>query len=179
MSVKDSQSSNDFIKKISTIQISRRELLKMAAIGAAGSVIAGCAPKATATATPAESVEAVQQAVETGKPVLNIAQWGGDWLEYLKTHIIADFEKDYDCVVNVDTSYPFWPKMAAAPLEEPPLDLINDNLPHSFRMQDAGMLFSPDEIKKKLKHPENFWDFAFEGTGGDSCMESVWNCISK
>ena len=163
MSEKKSQSNSDFIKKISTIQISRRELLRMAAIGAAGGVVAGCAPKATAT--PAANVEAVQEAVQTGKPVLNISQWGGDWLEYLKTYIIADFEKDYDCVVNVDTAYPFWPKMAAAPLEEPPLDLINDNLPHSFRMQDAGMLYSPAEIKAKLKNPQNFWDFAFEGTG--------------
>jgi putative spermidine/putrescine transport system substrate-binding protein len=32
-------------------------------------------------------------------------------------------------------------------------------------MQDAGMLFTPDEVKAKVPNAANLWDFAFEGTG--------------
>lgn len=153
---------DDFINKARTVQLSRRDFLKVSMVGIAGSVVAGCAAK---PGTPVANTAAPTTVTASGKPVLNIAQWGGQWLETLKAEIVTPFEKEFDCTVNVDTAYPFWPKMAAAPLDQPPLDLINDNLPHSFRMQKAGMLFSPDEIKKKIAHPENYWPFAFRGTG--------------
>jgi putative spermidine/putrescine transport system substrate-binding protein len=164
MSTDKSIQDPELIAKIRTVNISRREFLKfMTASGAAAvasGLISSCGPGAT------EAPVTSGGEVATGdKPVLNIAQWGGQWLETLKAEIVEPFQEEFDCVVNVDTAWPFWPKMAAAPLEDPPLDVINDNLPHAFRMQAAGMLFSPDEVKANVPNAANMWDFAFEGTG--------------
>jgi putative spermidine/putrescine transport system substrate-binding protein len=174
MSTKKENSEKETIQKIRTVNINRRGFLRFTGTGAAAiasGLIAGCAPTAPQEPS-AESAGEEQEApaeapteVPDGKQVLAIGQWGGDWLETLKAEIVEPFEQEYDCVVEIDTAWPFWPKMAAAPVDAPPLDVINDNLPHAFRMQDAGLLFSPQEVKQNVPNAANLWDFAFEGTG--------------
>jgi putative spermidine/putrescine transport system substrate-binding protein len=164
MSTRKYDQDRELIAKIRTLRISRRDFFKIAASSGAAAVASGlisaCGPGATETATVSGG-----EVAAGGKPVINTAQWGGQWLESLKTEIVEPFQEEFDCVVNIDTAWPFWPKMAAAPLEDPPLDIINDNLPHSFRMQAAGMLFSPDEVKENVPNAADLWDFAFDGTG--------------
>lgn len=162
MKVRDEELFAEFLEKVKTARMSRRKFLGMSAAGTAAmaaGLITGCGPRAT----PTPALEVTKPPAE--KPVLNMAQWGGLWLEIIKEQMVAPFEEEHNCTINIDTAYPFWPKMAAAPLENPPLDIINDNLPHSFRMQDAGMLFTPDEIKENVPNAADFWPFAFKGTG--------------
>lgn len=164
MSTDKSIQDQELIAKARTVRVSRREFLKFMTASGAAAVASGLISACSPGATEAPVVSATQ-APAGEKPVLNIAQWGGQWLETLKAEIVDPFQEEFDCVVNIDTAWPFWPKMAAAPLEDPPLDVINDNLPHAFRMQAAGMLFSPDEVKANVSNTADMWDFAFEGTG--------------
>ncbi|MBS3652071.1 ABC transporter substrate-binding protein [Pseudaminobacter sp. 19-2017] len=101
------------------------------------------------------------QAFDAGGAVLRLGEWGGTWGETVQKYLIAAFEKEFNCKVQYDSSWPWFPKFVAGGPEKPPLDICNWNVPEMVKTSKAGDYFlSLDEIIPNIPNGKNLWPFA-------------------
>src|SRR3984893_17103463 len=102
--------------------ISRRQALRTvgrAAIGLAGVTLfatpAGASPlQATPEQHPAtQDVHWDGQVFDAGGAVLNVGDWPGFWQDMQYQNLIDEFQTDFNCSVQYDSSSPWFPKFAA------------------------------------------------------------------
>ncbi|MBM4425033.1 MAG: extracellular solute-binding protein [Chloroflexi bacterium] len=148
-------------------QLTRRDFLKLAGATGAGLAasnwLAACAAP-TPTAAPTPEVY-TGEVFDSGGATLNIGIWGSVWTDFERENLLNQFEKDFNCKVQVDNGPQWFPKLVAAGVDNPPFDLINQNLPEATQGADAGFYVPVDEVKANVPNSADLWDFAFKGTG--------------
>ncbi len=96
-----------------------------------------------------------------GGAVLRMAEWGGFWEELVRKYLLPDFEKEFNCTIAWDSSFPWFPKFAAGGPKNPPYALANWNLADMFKTARAGDYFLPlDDVLPNIPNAANLWDFA-------------------
>lgn len=99
--------------------------------------------------------------------VLDIGEWGGGWEEFIRANLVDQFEQDFNCKVNWDSSWPWFPKFVTGGPQDPAFDVCNWNLPELTKTKQAGDYFlTPEEVKANVPNANDCWDFAFESGAG-------------
>lgn len=98
---------------------------------------------------------------DAGGAALPLAEWGGFWEESVRALLIDDFEREFNCRVQWDSSFPWFPKFVAAGPENPPFAIVNWNLPEMTKLAGAGDYFMPqNEVIANVPNAAGLWDFA-------------------
>jgi putative spermidine/putrescine transport system substrate-binding protein len=96
-----------------------------------------------------------------GGATLPIAEWGGFWQDIMKRILMDQFEKDFNCKISWDTSWPWFPKFVANPKDKPPFALTNWNYPELYKTANAGDYFMPlDDVVANVPNAADVWPFA-------------------
>ncbi len=94
---------------------------------------------------------------------LNVGNWGGFWEETQRKASINQFQEDFNCTINYDSGAPFYPKMAVAGVDNPPLDVYSWDQDGDFL--NAPFVVSHDEVRANCPNAADLWDFAYAGSG--------------
>lgn len=104
---------------------------------------------------------------DAGGAVLNMAEWGGGWQELVRKTLTDRFEKDFNCRINWDTAFPWFPKFVTHGPKDPVYDIANWNLPNLTQTKQAGDFFlTVDEIRQNVPNAADCWEFAFASGAG-------------
>ncbi|MBO0662427.1 ABC transporter substrate-binding protein [Jiella sp. CQZ9-1] len=107
------------------------------------------------------------QPFDAGGATITIAEWGGFWQETMRKHLLDKFEKDFNCKVQYDSSFPWFPKFVASGPKNPPYAVTNWNLPEMFKTAKAGDYFMPqDELIANVPNAKGLWPFAKQNSIG-------------
>ncbi|MCL5256218.1 MAG: extracellular solute-binding protein [Chloroflexi bacterium] len=142
-------------------RISRRDFLKVVA----GAAVLSSLPVLGACSAFSEPVETVYhgEVFDSGGAVLNIADGGGWWEEFNWKSLLTAFEKDFNCRVNYDAASPFYPKLAAAGMDYPAYDIVDQNMGEAIKSQDFYV--SAAEYLANVPNAANLWEPAKTGPG--------------
>jgi len=151
---------NDLIEKIRSVQISRRGLVASAA---AATLAARQGWEARAQDSPAVIYEG--ETFDSGGATLRVASWGGFWEEMERKYLLDQLQTDFNCTVQYDNAWPWFPKYVAGGVENPPFDAANWNLPDLFKTAKAGAaqggFFVPvEELQANVPNSVDLWPFA-------------------
>lgn len=144
--------------KSRTSSPSRRDLLKLTA-GAAGAV----AGVNLFNINHAWSADVTYDGgtFDAGGAVLNVAEWGGFWEQIIRKQLVDQFEKDFNCKVVWDSSFPWFPKFVAGGKDKPPFAIANWNYPDMFKTAAAGDFFMPmPDMIANIPNAKGLWPFA-------------------
>ena len=104
---------------------------------------------------------------DAGGATLNIGEWGGGWEEFVRKALTDQFERDFNCKVNWDSSFPWFPKFVTQGPKNPVYDITNWNLPNLTQTKRAGDYFlTVDEIRANVPNAADCWEFAFASGAG-------------
>lgn len=104
---------------------------------------------------------------DAGGATLNVGEWGGGWEEFVRKAMTDQFEKDFNCNINWDSSFPWFPKFVTQGAQDPVFDICNWNLPNLTQTKQAGDFFlSTDEVRENVPNAADCWDFAFASGAG-------------
>ncbi|MBF0277082.1 MAG: twin-arginine translocation signal domain-containing protein [SAR324 cluster bacterium] len=104
---------------------------------------------------------------DAGGATLNIGEWGGGWEEFVRSALTNQFEKDFNCKINWDSSFPWFPKFVTKGAKDPVYDIANWNLPNLTQTKNAGDFFlNTDEVRANVPNTANCWEFAFASGAG-------------
>lgn len=92
--------------------------------------------------------------------MVRLMEWGGIWLENSRKIILDEFEKEFNCKVEVDVGTPFLPKFAASGVDDPPADLVNINLDQTYKLWSDGYLVDKEEVVANVPNAADCWEFA-------------------
>jgi len=135
--------------------LSRRRLVQ-------GAVAAGALPLFNINHAFSQDVVYEGEVFDAGGARLRVAEWGGPWGELVRTYLLDDFERDFNCRIEYDSSWPWFPKFVAGGSQNPPLDITNWNLPEMFKTARAGDYFLDlDEVRANVPNTGQLWPFAF------------------
>lgn len=110
--------------------LSRRKLL---AAGAAGATVATLGAPAILHAQSA---------------TLRITTWGGKWGEIMRGEVLPAFEKAHNCKVEVDSAFPFLPKLQSSPRAKPIYDVLHTNSNEQWSAVNMGLVEGKMDPKK-------------------------------
>ncbi|MEM9221416.1 MAG: extracellular solute-binding protein [Pseudomonadota bacterium] len=147
-------------KSKSTKKLDRRSLLKSGAAAIGGAMAVN-----TFHINHAWSQDVVWdgQPFDAGGATVRLNEWGGFWEEAMRKYLIDDFEKEYNCTVAYDSSFPWFPKYVASGPQNPAFHVGNWNLNEIIKLSRIGDFFlSVDEMKSNIPNATEVWDFAFE-----------------
>ncbi len=154
---------------------SRRALLRYAGLAAITTAsVAACGSTAPSSSKGGGATGAV---VYDGKPfnahgaVLNVGNWGGFWQDFQTKYAIDPFEKTFNAKVNYDSNSPYYPAMAVAGIQNPPLDVYSFDQDTEF--DNKPFLVSPEEVKANCPNARSLWPFAFQTTGTTWCWSEM------
>ncbi|HEU5323478.1 MAG TPA: ABC transporter substrate-binding protein, partial [Methylomirabilota bacterium] len=85
---------------------------------------------------------------------LRITTWGGKWGEVMKGWALPAFEKEFRCTVEVDSAFPFVPKLQASPRNKPIYDVLHTNSNEQWALAVKGLI----EPRVDRKHVPNLAD---------------------
>ncbi len=71
---------------------------------------------------------------------LRITGWGGAWGEMMRSGFIPAFEQSHKCRVEVDTAFPFVPKLLASPRSRPIYDVLHTNTNEQWAVFEQGLV---------------------------------------
>jgi putative spermidine/putrescine transport system substrate-binding protein len=71
---------------------------------------------------------------------LRVSGWGGRWSDTLKARVIPGFEKEFNCKVELDTAFPFIPKLQASPKSTPIYDVLHSNNNEQWSAAPEGLV---------------------------------------
>lgn len=151
-------------KQIDVRELTRRRFLK----GAGGTLVAASAlPLFNINHAWSQEVTYDGGVFDAGGATLNLAEWGGFWEEFMRANLFDEFEKDFNCKIAYDASWPWFPKYVANGPKNPVYDLTNWNLPELYKTVRTGDFFlKPDEIIPQVPNAHDLWPFATaSGTG--------------
>ncbi len=98
---------------------------------------------------------------DAGGATFKLGSWGGFWEELMRKYVLDQFEKDFNCKVEYDSSWPWFPKYSAGGPQNPAFDASNWNLPELFKTARAGDYFVPlDELQANVPNSKDLWPFA-------------------
>ncbi len=104
---------------------------------------------------------------DAGGATLNIGEWGGGWEEFVRKALTDQFEADFNCKINWDSSFPWFPKFVTQGAQDPVYDITNWNLPNLTQTKQAGDYFlTTDEVRENVPNAADCWDFAFASGAG-------------
>lgn len=104
---------------------------------------------------------------DAGGATLNIAEWGGYWQETQNLLLLDQFQKDFNCKIQYDSTFPWFPKFVAGGPQNPPIAMTNWNLPEMYKTASAGDYFlDVEEIKANVPNTANLWDFSLQAPMG-------------
>ena len=151
-----------FIEKLRTVQISRRGLV---AAAAAATLAARQGLDALAQDSP--QVVYTGEVFDAGGATLRVASWGGFWEDAERKYLLDQLEKDFNCKVEYDSAWPWFPKFIAGGVDNPPFDVTNWNLPEMFKTAAAGAaqggVFVPiEEVQANVPNTADLWEFAYQ-----------------
>ncbi len=147
-------------------RVSRRRFLKDTGT-VAGAAAVSSLPLFNINHAWSQDVQYTGEVFDAGGAVLRLAEWGGFWEELQRDLLLNDFEKDFNCRIEYDSSWPWFPKFVAGGPQNPAYDATNWNLPEMFKTASAGDYFmSQDEIKANVPNSGDIWPFAFDNGVG-------------
>ncbi len=136
----------------------RRQILKA---GAAFGLVASSANLFSINHAFSQDVTYDGQVFDAGGATLRIAEWGGFWQETQRKLLLDKFEKDFNCRIEYDSSFPWFPKFVAGGPKNPAYAVTNWNLPEMFKTAGAGDYFLPqDELLANMPNAKGVWPFA-------------------
>ena len=92
---------------------------------------------------------------------ITVAEWGGFWQQTMRRLLLDPFEKDFNCKVQYDGSFPWFPKFVASGPKNPPFAVTNWNLPEMFKTAGAGDYFLPQaDLIANVPNAKGLWPFA-------------------
>jgi len=146
-----------------THHFSRRTLLRSGAtLGAAAALQTPFINHAWA-----QDVSYDGEVFDAGGATLNIGEWGGGWEEFVRASLTDRFEKDFNCRINWDSSFPWFPKFVTQGARDPVFDITNWNLPNLTQTKQAGDFFlTVEELRENVPNAADCWDFAFASGAG-------------
>jgi spermidine/putrescine-binding protein len=154
-------------KKWST-KLSRRTVLKGAAAAAAAPTMFNI------NHTWSKDVMWDGQPFNAGGAVLRMAEWGGFWEESVRKYLLPSFEKDYNCKIAWDSSFPWFAKFAAGGPKSPPYGIANWNLKDMYQTARAGDFFLPlDDVLPKVL------DGTWKGQEDVEAIEKVQEVVAR
>lgn len=146
-------------------QINRRDFLRLTGGAAMGLALAACARDAAPDVVDSDGEPQVLydgEPFDAGGMTFRMAAWGGFWEEVEREHVLDQFEEDFNCRIEYDSSWPWFPKFVASGPDNPPVVLTNWNLPEMIKTAGAGPYFVPlDEVRANVPNAERLWPFAF------------------
>lgn len=146
--------------------LSRRKLLSYASTGAAAAASTQL-PLFNINHAWSQDVYYDGEVFDAGGAVVRLAEWGGPWGELVHKHLLDDFTKEFNCSVEYDSSWPWFPKYVAGGPENPPYDITNWNLPEMFKTAGAGDYFADmDEVRANVPNTNDLWPFAYDNGVG-------------
>ena len=78
---------------------------------------------------------------------LKITTWGGKWGDTMKASVIPAFEAAHKCKVEVDSAFPYMPKLQASPRNNPVYDVLHANTQEQWQCLEQGLVAG--ELDKK------------------------------
>ena len=121
--------------------MNRRKLLKAAAAGAAAAPFM------------APAIVGAQD------KVLRITTWGGKWGEIMKGEVLPAFEKEHKCKVEVDSAFPYVPKLQASPKSKPVYDVLHTNTNEQVALAEMGLV-EPKLDPRKVPNLADVYPYA-------------------
>jgi putative spermidine/putrescine transport system substrate-binding protein len=79
---------------------------------------------------------------------LRITGWGGAWGDTMRNIHIPAFEKAHACRIEVDTAFPFVPKLQASPRGRPIYDVLHTNTNEQWSVFELGLVEQRPDLKK-------------------------------
>ncbi len=154
----DKQKDKSFLTRRRT----RRDFMKTAGKTALGVGAASTLGFPSIRSAWAQDVYYDGEVFDAGGETLRMAEWGSIWQGHLNEKLLPDFQRDFNCKIEYETAFPWFPKMVASGPKKPPYDLINWNIPDMMKTARAGDFFTPvEEIKANLPNHAELWPFAF------------------
>ena len=139
--------------------LSRRNFLKSTA--AAGAVAAGSVSMFNINHAWSKDVMWDGEVFDAGGARFRLAEWPGFWQENITQLLLNDFEKDFNCKIEYDGSWPWFAKFVAGGADNPPNDAANWNIPDMKKTARAGDFFvSQEEISANVPNTKDLWPFA-------------------
>src|ERR1043166_3492722 len=83
--------------------------------------------------------------------VLRITTWGGKWGEIMKGEVLPAFEKEHKCKVEVDSAFPFVPKLV--------YDVLHTNPNEQTALAEIGLV-EPKIDPKKVPNLADVYPYA-------------------
>jgi putative spermidine/putrescine transport system substrate-binding protein len=156
------EAGSDLIEKIRTVHISRRGLV---ATAAAATLAARQGWEAQAQDSPQVIYDG--EVFDAGGATLRVGSWGGFWEEMERKYLLDQLEQDFNCTVEYDSAWPWFPKFVAGGVDNPPLDVTNWNLPELYQTAAAGAaqggFFVPlEELQANVPNSADLWPFAYQ-----------------
>lgn len=140
--------------------LSRRRLIQGTAALAGGAMLSPLAARAQEEA-PAAKPSSTIEPFDAGGETLRIASWGGFWEELERKHLLNDFEQEFNCKVEYDSSFPWFAKFVAGGVDNPPFDAAHWNLPDLYKTARAGDFFVPmEELEANVPQAADLWPFS-------------------
>jgi putative spermidine/putrescine transport system substrate-binding protein len=122
------------------IRLDRRRLLAGTAAVAAGGLAAPAVLRA-----------------QTG--TLKVTTWGGKWGDIMKGEVIPAFEKEHNCTVQVDSAFPYIPKLQASPRGNPIYDVLQTNSNEAWAAAVRGLI-EREVPKDKVPNAADVYPYA-------------------
>jgi putative spermidine/putrescine transport system substrate-binding protein len=79
---------------------------------------------------------------------LRITGWGGRWGEIMRDDLIPAFEREFRCRIEVDTAFPFVPKLMASPRGRPIYDVLHTNSNEQWAVFELGLVERRPDLSK-------------------------------
>jgi putative spermidine/putrescine transport system substrate-binding protein len=150
------------IDKIRTVQINRRGFVAAAAA-------ATLAARQGLDALAQDSAQVIYDGgvFDSGGATLRVASWGGFWEEMERKYLLDQLQADFNCTIQYDSAWPWFPKFVAGGVDNPPFDVTNWNLPEMFKTAKAGAaqggFFEPIEtVTANVPNSADLWEFAYQ-----------------
>ena len=90
---------------------------------------------------------------------LRITTWGGKWGEVMKGEMLPAFEKEHKCTVEVDSAFPFVPKLQASPRSKPIYDVLHTNSNEQWALAVKGLV-EPKVDPRKVPNLADVYPYA-------------------
>ncbi|HZP98149.1 MAG TPA: extracellular solute-binding protein [Reyranella sp.] len=78
---------------------------------------------------------------------LKITTWGGKWGDMMKATVLPAFEKEFKCMVQADSAFPYIPKLQASSKTDPLYDVLHTNSNEQWNCVVEGLVM--DKITAK------------------------------
>jgi putative spermidine/putrescine transport system substrate-binding protein len=100
---------------------------------------------------------------------LSITGWGGKWGEVFDAQVGPMFEKEFNCKIMRDTSFPFVPKLQSSSRRNPIYDVLHSNQNDQAAAAKMGLVEQKLDASK-IPNIADLYDYATSKTINGVCM---------